>query len=197
MKKDLLLIGGGGHCKSCIDVIECQDVFAIAGIIDLDSAKDNVLGYPFLGGDQDLEHLRSKYDYALITIGHILDSSVRARVYKNLVDIGYQMPAVISPRAYVSKHSTVGSGTIVMHNATLNAGAVVGNNCIINTNSLIEHDAIVGDDCHISTGAIINGDCRIISGTFVGSNAVVKHSAETKKGDFIKAGSLFKGYVND
>jgi len=33
MKEQIILIGGGGHCKSCIDVIEQKGRFAIAGTI--------------------------------------------------------------------------------------------------------------------------------------------------------------------
>ena len=31
---NLLLLGGGGHCKSCIEVIEAEANFTIAGILD-------------------------------------------------------------------------------------------------------------------------------------------------------------------
>ena len=39
MKEKLILIGGGGHCKSCIDVIEQENKYEIAGIVDL---KENI-----------------------------------------------------------------------------------------------------------------------------------------------------------
>ena len=35
MKEEIILIGGGGHCKSCIDVIEQEGKYQIAGIVDL------------------------------------------------------------------------------------------------------------------------------------------------------------------
>ena len=45
-KKEIILIGGGGHCKSCIDVIESTNDFSIAGIIDSkDKIGDSILGY--------------------------------------------------------------------------------------------------------------------------------------------------------
>ena len=34
-KPEIILVGGGGHCKSCIDVIEAEGRFIIKGIIDL------------------------------------------------------------------------------------------------------------------------------------------------------------------
>ena len=34
-KEKIILIGGGGHCKSVIDIIETENKFQIAGILDL------------------------------------------------------------------------------------------------------------------------------------------------------------------
>ena len=35
MKRDLYLIGGGGHCGSALDVIELNGAFNVRGIVDL------------------------------------------------------------------------------------------------------------------------------------------------------------------
>ena len=32
--KKIILVGGGGHCKSVIDVIEQENKFKISGIVD-------------------------------------------------------------------------------------------------------------------------------------------------------------------
>jgi len=32
--EDIILIGGGGHCRSVIDVIESENKFLIRGIVD-------------------------------------------------------------------------------------------------------------------------------------------------------------------
>jgi sugar O-acyltransferase (sialic acid O-acetyltransferase NeuD family) len=197
MKPKLILIGGGGHCKSCIDVIEQENKFIIAGIVDINTSISDLLGYPLLGHDDDLAKLKLSYDYALITTGQIKTPTIRVRLFDDAKSLGFKLPVIISPRAYVSKYAKIGSGTIVMHDALINAGAIVGDNCIINTKSLIEHDAVIENNCHISTGAIINGGVIVKHGSFVGSNAVTKESVDTKENDFIKAGSLFKGYANE
>lgn len=197
MKPKLILIGGGGHCAACIDVIEQEDKFEIAGIVDKDIARGALLGYPILGSDDDLCELRASCDCALITIGQIKSPSIRTRLFENAKSLGFILPTIISPRAYVSRHALIGEGTIIMHDALVNARATIGCNCIINTKALVEHDAVVGDNCHISTAAIINGGTVVRKGTFVGSNAVTKEYVETRENDFIKAGSLFVGYAND
>ena len=196
MKPKLILLGGGGHCISCIDVIEQGNKFEIAGIVDEYVNGEMLLGYPVLGGDADLEVLRSSYDYALVTIGQIKSPSTRIRLFEYARSLGYTLPTVISPRAYVSRHASMGEGTIVMHDALVNSCVTIGRNCIINTKSLVEHDAVIEDNCHISTGAIINGGTMVRQGTFVGSNAVTREAVETNENDFIKAGSLFMGYKN-
>ena len=197
MKPKLILIGAGGHCKSCIDVIEQENKFIIAGIVDINTSISDLLGYPLLGHDDDLVKLKLSYDYALITIGQIKTPAIRIRLLDYVKSLGFKLPAIISPRAYVSKHAKIGGGTIVMHDALINAGAIVGDNCIINTKSLIEHDAVIENNCHISTAAIINGGAIVKQGSFVGSNAVTKESVKTHEKDFIKAGSRFKGYANE
>lgn len=196
-KPSLVLIGAGGHCKSCIDVIEQENKFIIAGIVDINTSISDLLGYPLLGHDDDLAKLKLHYDYALITIGQIKTPAIRIRLLDYVKSLGFKLPVIISPRAYVSKHAKIGGGTIVMHDALINAGAIVGDNCIINTKSLIEHDVVIENNCHISTAAIINGGVIVKHGSFVGSNAVTKESVDTKENDFIKAGSLFKGHVNE
>lgn len=196
MKPKLVLIGGGGHCAACIDVIEQEDRFEISGIVERDCFGNELLGYPILGSDDDLPGIRATCDYALITVGQIKTPSIRLRLYEYTKSLRFHLPVIISPRAYVSKHASLGEGTIIMHDALINARATVGNNCIVNTKALLEHDSVVENHCHISTGAIVNGGTRIRVGTFVGSNVVTKEGVETMENDFIKAGSLFRGYGN-
>lgn len=197
MKPKLILIGGGGHCAACIDVIEQEAKFEIIGIVDSDSTRKELMGYPNLGGDDELKALRSHCEFALITVGQIKTPSVRMRIFEYVKSLGYALPTIISPRAYVSRHALAGEGTIIMHDALVNSRATIGRNCIINTKGLVEHDAVVGDHCHISTAAIVNGSAEVRQGTFIGSNAVTKEAVKTRENDFIRAGSLFMGHAND
>lgn len=193
MKPQIILVGGGGHCISCIDVIEQEGKFQIAGIVDTNKIGDQVVGYPVLGGDDDLPGLRKNYEYALVTIGQIKTPIARIKLYEQLALLGFNLPIIISPRAYVSKYAVIRDGSIVMHDALINAQAAIGNNCIINTKALIEHDSKIGSHCHISTGAIINGGVIVGHGTFVGSNAVVRESAQINENFFVRSCSLFLG----
>lgn len=197
MKPEIILVGGGGHCNSCIDVIEQENKFQIAGVVDAQKNGEHVLGYPVLGGDKDLADLRKTYEYAFVTIGQIKTPELRIKLYQQLILMGFSVPTIISPRAYVSKHAVIFDGSIVMHDAVINAQVRIGSNCIINTKALIEHDSKIGSHCHISTGAIVNGDVVVGNGVFIGSNAVVRHSEQISDNFFIQASSFFSGDGNE
>lgn len=170
----IYLIGGGGHCRSCIDVIEQVNGYTIEGIFDVkEKIGLEISGYKIIDTDENISKYASSDVWFLITAGQIKSPDLRIKLF----NLNLNFATIISPLAYVSKNASIGQGTIVMHHALVNAGAKVGANCIINTKSLIEHDSSVGDHCHISTGAIINGSCTVGPGSFIGSNAVLKQGA--------------------
>jgi len=72
-KSNIVLIGGGGHCKACIEVIETEGRFKIAGIVDSkDKVGKKILGYRIFASDGDLPHLTSRYKNFLITMAQLL-----------------------------------------------------------------------------------------------------------------------------
>ena len=189
MKQKIILIGGGGHCKSCIDVIEQEGKYRIAGIVDLpEKLHQKILGYEIIATDKDLSWLVKEYKNFLITLGQIKSPEKRIRLFKKMKELGGKLPAIISPLAYVSRHAKIEEGTVVMHYALVNAGATIKKNCIINTRALIEHDAIIEDHCHIATHAIINGGVKVRTGTFFGSNSMTREYIEIGSNSIIGGG---------
>jgi sugar O-acyltransferase (sialic acid O-acetyltransferase NeuD family) len=187
----VVLVGGGGHCRSLVDVIEAQGVLQIAGIVDLPKKKnEGVFGYPWIGDDEDLPALARKYPYFLIAAGQIGLPALRERLHKRITTAGGKFPTVCSPLARVSPHAAIGEGTAVFHQAVVNAGAKVGVHVIVNTAALIEHDVQVGDLCHISTGARVNGGCKVAARCFVGSGAVLRDDVRLAEGTIVGCGAV-------
>ena len=194
MTTHVALVGGGGHCVACIDVIEGEGVYCIDGIIDPGLPESiKVSGYPVLGDDSIFAGLIAKGSRFLVTIGQVSAESQRNTVFRKLKSLGAEFATVISPRSYVSPRASVGEGSIIMHDAVVSAGAAVGENCIINTKALIEHDTVVGDHCHVATGAILNGSVQVGDNVFFGSGAVSKHGVKIPCNSFIKAGTVYVG----
>ncbi len=197
-KNEIILIGGGGHCISCIDVIESNSAFKIAGIVDQkDKIGETILGYSIIGCDDDLKKLREKYKYAIITVGQIKSPHTRIKLFNLLKELQFELPAIIASTAYVSKHSKIGEGTIIMHQSMVNADSTIGDNCIVNSKALIEHGSQIGNHCHISTGSIINGDVTIKDNCFMGSNAACVNGISIAENVCIGINSLVTEDIKD
>ena len=119
IKPNIILIGGGGHCVSVIDVIENDNKFNILGILDSNIKEDNVLGYQILGGDNLIPELVNENTYFLITVGQIKSYSSRKKIAKILIENKAKLATIISSIAYVSKHATIGEGSVIMNGAVV------------------------------------------------------------------------------
>lgn len=196
--REILLIGGGGHCRSVIDVIETGQYFVVKGIVQpqTDGAAP-VLGYPILGEDSELQALLVHTPRALVTVGQIKSPDIRRRLFEQLKNLQADLPVVRSPHAYISSHAQISAGTVVMHGAVINANARIGENCIINSRALVEHDARIGDHCHVATGALVNGGCVIGEGGLIGSGAVLKQGVRIGRYAVVGMGAVVRRDVTD
>ena len=195
MREDsIVLLVAGGHARACIDVLELQGRFRVAGLLGLaPEVGGSVFGYPVLGTEEALLGLLREHANVMVAVGQIKTPEHRIRLFTLARSLGCLLPIIVSPRAHVSRHASLAAGTIVMHGAVVNAGALVGRNCIINTQALIEHGAMIGDHCHIATAAVVNGEARVGEGTFIGSNAVLRERVVVAERSLIGMGEPLRG----
>lgn len=192
MKRPLILIGGGGHCKSVIEVAESAG-YEIKGILDMpdEVGKEVVPGHKVIGTDDEIPQYVEECDF-IITVGFIKNPALRIKLYNKVKAAGGRLATIIASTAHVSKYAELGEGTVIMHQAFVNAGAKIGDNCIINTFVNIEHDAEVGNQCHISTGTMVNGECKIGENCFIGSQSVCANCIEIASDIIVGAGSVVR-----
>lgn len=192
MKRPLILIGGGGHCKSVIEVAESAG-YEIKGILDMpdEVGKEVLPGHKVIGTDDEIPQYVEECDF-IITVGFIKNPAIRIKLYNKVKAAGGRLATIIASTAHVSKYAELGEGTVIMHQAFVNAGAKIGDNCIINTFVNIEHDAEVGNQCHISTGTMVNGECKIGENCFIGSQSVCANCIEIASDIIVGAGSVVR-----
>lgn len=192
MKRPLILIGGGGHCKSAIEVAESAG-YEIKGILDMpdEVGKEVLPGHKVIGTDDEIPQYVEECDF-VITVGFIKNPALRIKLYNKVKAAGGRLATIIASTAHVSKYAELGDGTVIMHYAFVNAGAKIGDNCIINTFVNIEHDAEVGNQCHISTGTMVNGECKIGENCFIGSQSVCANCIEIASDIIVGAGSVVR-----
>lgn len=192
MNKRILLIGGGGHCKSVLDSLLELSEYAEIGIVD---RKENlgklVMGVPFVGCDDDLPALfKDGYGYAFVTVGSIGNPTLRIKLFNLLSEIGYEIPVIIDNSAKVSKYATVEQGVFIGKQSILNAGALIQKGAILNSGSIVDHDCQIGAFSHIAPGAVLGGEVVVGENSHVGSNATVKQQIHIGSNSIIGMGSV-------
>lgn len=194
--KEIILVGGGGHGAACLDVLTAAGKYQVRAIVDKSHALGReVGGLTITATDDDLPDLVARFKHALLGVGQIKSAAPRRALAQRLKSLGAELPAHISPLAYVSPGAWLDEGGIVMHQALVNARARVGAQAIINSRALVEHDVEIGPFCHISTGALVNGNCRIESGCFIGSGAVLREGVCIGAESVIGCGAVVLGDV--
>ena len=150
---DLLILGAGGHGKVVKEVAEATEKYN--RIAFLDDHSDIAVGKV-----SDLEQLHKIYDAAFVGIGN---NHLRNELIHKLETIGYEVPVLIHPTAYVSRSAIIGKGTIVEPMAVVNTNARLGIGCIISVGAVVDHDVILGDCVHVNAGAIVKAGGKVES----------------------------------
>lgn len=199
MSKKILLVGGGGHCKSVLDTLLERNNFSDIGIID---KKENVgewiLGIPIIGCDNDLPQLfDAGYKYAFVTVGSVGDTKLRIRLYDKLMEVGFEIPNIIDPTAIVSSHIHIETGIYIGKKSIINAGSTIKKGAIINTGAIIEHDCMIEEFVHVAPGAILCGEVKVGSRTHIGANSVIKQQLVIGSDSVIGVGSIVTKNIED
>lgn len=189
MKRKLILIGGGGHCRSVLQGMRRMNV-PVAGIIDVpEKVGTEVLGISVMGTDSDLSNYINDYQ-AMVTVGSTKDNSIRKQLYDRLVSMGFDIASFISDSSKISADVVINRGSVVLDSSLINTGTMVGENCIINTGAIIDHDCKIGDHVHIAPGVVMSGGVQVGDMAFVGVGAVVKDGVKIGNNAVVAAGAV-------
>lgn len=175
MGNKLVLIGGGGHCKSVLDSVLRMGWFDEIVITDPTMpVGTKVLGCDVIGTDDCLKDLhKNGFEYAFITVGSVCINPLREKLAEKIASIGFRFPIIVDPSARVSEYAVVGEGTYIGKHVTVNADAKIGRHCIINSGSIIEHECYVGDFSHVSVGAILCGEVNVGNSCMIGAGSTI------------------------
>lgn len=197
--KRILLIGGGGHCRSVADIV--LSLYGQVGIIEGDAAQQSQaggMGLPVVGTDIDLPRLFTEgWNEAFITVGSVGDTALRRRLFEKVISLGYHVPAIIDPTAVIARDVEVRDGTFVGKRAVLNSGSTVGQCAIVNTGAIIEHDCTIGNFAHISPGAVLCGEVVVGEGTHIGAGSAVRQQLKIGRGVMVGMGSVVVKNIPD
>lgn len=195
----LVLIGGGGHCKSVLDAALRSEMYSEIVITDPILQKGTkILGCPVAGDDSLLPELKKDgFINAFVSVGSIQNAGLRMQLVNKAGAVGFRFPVIVDPSAVVSRHAQIEEGTFVGKHVIINAAAKIGRHCILNTGCVIEHECRVDDFTHISVGAILCGNVQVGTQSFIGAGSTVIQEVKIGDGTVIGAGSTVLVCVGD
>ncbi len=197
MKGRLVLVGGGGHARVLVELINMAGIFEVEAVLDPGLAPGTLVsGARVAGGDGLLPWLFSRgVRNACVAVGSVKDNARRASIYRMLKEAGFSLPGLAHPKAIVSESAALGEGAQVMAAAVVQAGSSIGANSIVNTSATVEHDCRIGANVHISPGSVVCGGCEIADGAFVGAGATVIQGVRIGESAVVAAGAVAVGDV--
>lgn len=162
--RGLLILGAGGMGRMVQETALRLGYEDIAFLDDAKKEKD------VIGKCCDFENFLKKYDAAVGAFG---DNNMRLLWTEKLIEVGYQVPALIHPTAVVSPNATVGRGCFVLQRAVVNRDTVMEHAVLINSGAVVDHDAYLSSGVHVGLGSIIKAYCTISSGTRIEAGEVI------------------------
>lgn len=188
----IVLLGGGGHAKVLIDLVNAFGNYEIVGIVDAQiDVGVSVSGVTVLGNDRILSELYEKgLINACIAVGSVGDNSKRKALYEKVKNAGFLIPALIHPSAVISGKAQIREGAQIMAGAIVQTDSIIGENTIVNTGAIVEHDCTVGNHVHICPGAVLSGGCLIGEGAFIGAGATVLQGIKIGRNSIVSAGAV-------
>ena len=150
MGKKLLILGAGGHGRVVREIALSLN-YEKVDFLDDSSGEA-------LGKIEDLEKLGSKYSDVFCGIGN---NTIRKALLEKVENLGFSIPILIHPTAYISPSAMIEKGTVVEPKAIVNTNSIVKKGCIISVGAIVDHDVIIEDYTHINAGAICKAGSHI------------------------------------
>lgn len=185
----LLILGAGGHGKVVAECAMLLGSYTEIAFLDDDEKVigESILGScPVIGTFSDAGNLSRDFSHAFVALGN---NRSRVEGIKYLKKIGFRIPSLIHPNAYVSKFAHIESGTVIMAGAVVNPDAHIGVGGIINTGASVDHDCVLGMGVHLSPGARLGGTVTVGDYTWICMGASVVNNVRVGEGSVVAAGA--------
>lgn len=184
----LLIIGAGGHGKVVADAaFEDGRWDRIAFLDDRYKQINTVAKWPVLGNLLQVKDFLRDYPDLIVAIGN---NKRRVELLRLFLNLGFNLPVLVHPTAFISKSARLFPGTVICAKAAVNTGAVIGFGSIINTGATVDHDCLIGEGVHICPGVNLAGEVKVGNYSWVGIGAAVTQQITIGENVIVGAGSV-------
>lgn len=180
--KKVILIGGKG---SCVDIAEeikdarlryGMDIEVLGFAFDDPAYAKGINGWPVLCGTKEAWNKYEPYEDIYFVFGMLRYDIARERF---ALRDSYGIPehrylTFVHPTAYVSRSAKIGTGTIILANATVKNNVMIGTRNFINSGVNIDHDTVIGNDNFFAAHACLGSSITVGNVNFFGLNSSVR-----------------------
>lgn len=190
MKKDLVIIGGGGLGREIAAMVDhyLTEEYNLLGFVDDGKLPhDTINGIYVLG---NIEWLREQKNVAIaVAIGN---PQTKYSILEKLNEATFTYPNLIHPLAQIhAPHFLkMGQGNIITAGNIITVNVNLGSFNLLNLSSTIGHDAIIGSYCSIMPGVNISGGAILNDKVYVGTGAKLIKATTLGDGCTIGAGAV-------
>ena len=168
MNKNLLIL-----CDSAYGTV-AKEIALSMGCFEKVDVLNQFYGAPETGGEyheigigslENYESFAGTYSYAIAVFE---DSQTRLNWSDKLIEAGFAIATLVSPKAYVSPSAQINQGCIVEPLAGINSNVSVGACSIVKMGALINHNSIVSEGCCCENYSVIK------TGAYVEAHRIVE-----------------------
>ena len=181
--KKLIIIGAGGLGRMTLEA--ALSLGYICAFVDDDTTLNDVCNTEVLGTIDKLPRYVGMFKYAICAIA---DNELREKYNQYASSLGFKIPNIIHPSAYVSPYVKIGYGNILFNNVCVQNSTKLGNGVVITANSEVHHDCEIGDYSFIYSCSAIHNSVKIGKKVRIGSTVSVSTGSKVPDGTIVENG---------
>lgn len=110
---------------------------------------------------------------------------LRASVYEQIRNKGYQMISYISSKATIFPGVPVGDNCFILEDNTIQPFTSIGNNVVLWSGNHIGHHSVIKDHVSFTSHVVLSGHCVVEPYSFFGVNATIRDRVHIAEGSLI------------
>jgi len=134
---NLLVLGAGAQGLEIYEIAKNLRIFSKIDFLD-----DNPNAKGAIGRWADAEDYLEDYPIAIIAVA---DKKLRYTWMKKIERMGFIIPTLVHPTAYVPEGTEIGIGTVICARSTIATGVTIGEGCIVTSGSTVPKRTVIPD----------------------------------------------------
>lgn len=187
----IAVVGAGGFAREVVDVVDAINAvaptFDLCGYLveeDFFTPGEKVGDLPVLG---TLNWLQGRRD--ILAVCAVGAPELRRRLAMRLNSLGVRFATLVHPHAVLTRHISLGDGTVVTAGCILTNCITIGRHVQVNLNCTVGHDSVLKDFATLAPGVSLSGGVTVEEGSYVGTGANILERTRLGSWTVIGAGS--------